>query len=153
MIHFVGVHFKEGMTALDERSLSGRIISRIAEGLNSEYDRLNLFPTCHLPNAEVRKIYADKFVSENDNDLYVLLGKVVSYYLSDKLKNSIVIDHPGYVMRKGKDAIDNYVCWTTKLLNGKITPGALKAKTYGDDNSNNDDEHPCQYCAGCNGCD
>lgn len=117
-IYFIGIHHKAGMMPLDSKTATGKIIDKVISELDNECIKLNLFPTTFIP--ENTEYYINKLVSDiPNNSVFVLLGKQVQKYISDKIPDSILVNHPAYYQRKGNDAINNYVRDLINLLNGE----------------------------------
>lgn len=118
-VYFIGLHNKPNMMALDSRTKTGKIIDMIISKVELPYKKLNLFPVDFMPKdiTEINR-YVDDFYRESDgNGFYVLLGKQVQKYLQDGLPNSISVNHPGYYIRKGNDAINNFIVDVSIFLN------------------------------------
>lgn len=107
-IIFVGVHHKKGMKALDSRTYTGRIIDLIIKEIGDhQTEKINLFPTDYMPSEVEMWDYLEDFTTDN-NAIHVALGKVVQKYLQ-WCHHKLDVNHPGYVIRKGKAAIKEYV--------------------------------------------
>lgn len=101
MVTFVGIHFKEGKTALDSSTLSGRKIDAVIEKLNCITYKYNLFPYYEIPkNKWMRKNAIDCFRwIVRDKGIIVLLGNnVQKYFPYEKYPNSTIIKfrHPSF---------------------------------------------------------
>lgn len=117
MIIFIGIHYKEGSTALDSKTRSGKIIDCVISKVGLPCEKLNLFRTTYMPDWETQIRFVSEFISKaNDENLYVLLGKEVNKHLSGKLKNSISVNHPAFYLRKGTDAINDFISELSKIL-------------------------------------
>ena len=118
MIYFVGVHYKKGYTALDSRTISGKIIDRIIEGVGKDRcEKMNLYPTEYLPSVDFQKEYIQKFINSIDNNsLYILLGKEV-WIVREHIHNSFLFYHPSYYNRNGTKKVNDFVCEAIKIIN------------------------------------
>lgn len=115
-IIFVGVHHKKGMKALDSRTYTGRIIDLIIKEIGDhQTEKINLFPTDYMPNEVEKWDHLEDFTTDN-NAIHIALGKVVQKYLQG-CHHKLDVNHPGYVIRKGKAAIKEYV----RTVSAKIT--------------------------------
>lgn len=124
---FVGVHYKEGMKALDDRTYSGRIIDAIIKEIGDhETEKTNLFPTDYMPSEVERWTYLEQFEADG-NALYIALGKTVGKYLQG-CHHKLSVNHPGYAVRKGKAGIKSYICSVSKKITEYIENEVVQTK-------------------------
>lgn len=112
-IFFVGMHNKPGMEPLDSRTMTGKIIDEIIQGLGCECVKTNFCDTDYQPT-EFREIAAASLIwsgthKPNDGDTVVVLGDWVDKYiiLSDYLKKVKLI-HPAAIKVR-EIGIGNYI--------------------------------------------
>ena len=98
MVTFVGIHYKEGMTALDSRTRSGKKIDSVISGLPVECRKDNLFQTTFIP--EFRGYGIEDFTKRvSDEGVIVVLGKETQkYFPYGRYKKAKVINyrHPSF---------------------------------------------------------
>lgn len=96
MVTFVGIHYKEGMKALDSRTRSGKKIDAVIERLNCECKKTNLFSGLEVPKCkEEQKKEVIRFREQiNDEGVFILLGgKVKRYFPYQRFENAKIINH------------------------------------------------------------
>lgn len=111
LVTFVGIHYKEGKTALDSSTLSGQRIEKIISGLrNKEVRKVNLFKTTNLPNHGLLDHLQNFQQRVPDKGTLVLLGKQVQelfpYHWYPNAKK-LRVDHPAYP--KGVARVERYI--------------------------------------------
>jgi hypothetical protein len=90
MVYFVGIHNKPGMTALDSRTHTGRIIDNVIERIGGGI-KTNLADTDEMPeDIAAHAVAWHKRHTLADGDTVVLLGRLVQ-------KNFIRVDGAYYV--------------------------------------------------------
>ena len=118
LVTFVGIHYKEGKTALDASTLSGERIDKVISGLrNIEARKMNLFKTTYLPAHGLLDHLQDFQKRLPDKGIIVLLGKQVQEYFPYNWypKAKLVrVKHPAYP--KGADRTERYIQLLINLI-------------------------------------
>jgi hypothetical protein len=132
-IAFVGLTNKVGKQPLDDSTSTGKIISEITYGLGQEIEscRINLVQYAPVdsdgklryPNKEEiaeGALSLNAWISNNNPDVIVLLGKIVSD--SVIFDNSISVEHPAYAIRNGrkKTYIDDVITKIRKYFGKEL---------------------------------
>ena len=93
MVTFVGIHYKEGMEALDSRTRSGKKIDDVISRLNCECKKDNVFDETSIPETTCFALLA--FTRRvPDEGVIVVLGKQAQkHFPSNKYKKAIIINH------------------------------------------------------------
>lgn len=109
-IIFVGVHNKQGLKPLDSKSVSGKRIDKIIEGLGSmPCVKSNLYDSDRLPTnlhekEELKMLWRDKY-DPSSRDIIVLLGSMVHKEFPIITGNEIKVAHPSLQWSKMKPEI------------------------------------------------
>lgn len=116
-ICFVGIHNKPGKEPLDSTTKTGKVIDRIIEACGEDYEfqKRNLFTGTVFPPKWQREGLAKLFKIEEDV-LYIGLGLVVRECLFERVFNFWPVYHPGYIIRRGNEAVKNYVDDITHMI-------------------------------------
>lgn len=112
IVYFVGMHNKVGMTALDSRTKTGKVIDRIIEQFKDvsdiEFVKTNLCDTDYLP--EETAVHAGQWHAKfkpTGNDVVVTLGRWVKVNFHYSGQRVIQAKHPAGVF--GPSNTDEYI--------------------------------------------
>lgn len=130
-IFFIGLSNKIGTEPLASDTLSGSLIDKIIEKLDSDCIKVNLVNFAPIDDCgklrypdknEMDIGYLSLKLTLEDNNPYiaVCLGNKVSGYLVDKVNNIISIKHPSYIAVYKRKEIDSYIENTVEIINSII---------------------------------
>lgn len=98
---FVGMHNKTGMSALDSKTMTGKVVDKIINNIQVECKKTNLFDADYFPkDMEIVKEAASRWHevhAPKKGDVIVLLGKWVSKNFEKRNYKVIEITHPAGV--------------------------------------------------------
>jgi hypothetical protein len=124
MIYFVGIHNKPGMTALDSRTYTGKIIdmiiAKVGEGVKT-----NLAETEEMPERpHLHALDWNTEYSTRPGDTVVLLGKFVQkHFIRRSGVNHLCVDHPSaFRVRADVSGYVERVVKHINLVSGLLTP-------------------------------
>jgi len=108
IVTFIGIHYKQGMSALDGRTRSGKKIDKVVEQLDCECVKCNLFQGFELPpdkeEREVQKQMLKTII--HDQGIFVLLGgDVQKHFPYSEFTNAKIIKyrHPSFSKKSYSD--------------------------------------------------
>lgn len=110
-IYFVGIHNKNGRTALDSRTRTGKVIDEISKHLPLfETVKTNLCAIETFPDNKDISIHNDLWYNNHNptkDDLIVLLGAWVKDNFEKRDFRVLKLNHPAGEFRRGKT--DEYI--------------------------------------------
>lgn len=116
MIYLCGVSNKKDKTPLQSDTITGKIVDKIAEGL--ECKKINFFD-CVLskpPTDKQIKNEIENFLKRiEDVDIVLLFSEKIGKHFNNK--KIISVKHPSYIFQYKKDILTDYIKETKRMIN------------------------------------